>query len=361
MGNIFKRKDAKGQVSYTARIRRRGYPHITATFRRKIDADAWVQQEEQKMRNGLHLDHSQAKKHTLKEAIARYRSEFTCDINRSCHLRRWEEALGPRLLHTINDIVINDALATIKPEKGRTANNKLAPGSIRVHLCSLSAVFKEARRWGWVKLNPVRDVERPSHAKIRDRFLSDEELKNLLIACKQSRYQHLYLIVILALSTGMRKEEILSLKWRNVELDRERIILEKTKNGDRRNVPVKGEALALLKEHAKVRRIDTEFLFPGEKPSPQKECKAVPSSERHFDITAAWNMARKTSKLVDFRFHDLRHTAASYLAMNGASLVEIAGVLGHRDFSTVRRYAHLSESHVASTVEKMNQKFIKGA
>jgi hypothetical protein len=72
-------------------------------------------------------------------------------------------------------------------------------------------------------------------------------------------------------------------------------------------------------------------------------------------------MARKTSKLVDFRFHDLRHTAESYLAMNGASLVEIAGVLGHRDFSTVRRYAHLSESHVASTVEKMNQKFIKGA
>lgn len=358
MGNIFKRKDAKGQVSYTARIRRRGYPHITATFRRKIDADAWVQQEEQKMRNGLHLDHSQAKKHTLKEAIARYRSEFTCDINRSCHLRRWEEALGPRLLHTINDVVINDALATIKPEKGRTANDKLAPGSIRVHLCSLSAVFKEARRWGWVKLNPVRDVERPSHAKIRVRFLSDEERKALLEACKISRYPHLRLIVILAISTGMRKMEILTLKWKNVELDRERIILEDTKNGDRRNVPVKGEALKLLKEHAKVRRIDTEFLFPGEKPSPQKECRAVPAAERHFDITAAWNMARKKAKLVDFRFHDLRHTAASYLAMNGASTVAMADVLGHRQLSTVRRYAHLGDSYVADTVEKMNQKFI---
>lgn len=359
MGNIFKRKDAKGGVSYTARVRRRGYPHMSATFARKTDAEKWVRDKEIEADQGIYLDFAGTRKHTLKEAIMRYRAENTCDINRLCHLRRWEAALGPRLLHSINDVVISDALDTIKPEKGRTANNVLAPGSIRVHLCSLSAVFKSARRWGWVKQNPVRDVERPSHSKIRVRFLSEDELKALLIACKESRYQHLYLIVMLAISTGMRKEELLSLKWRNVELDRERIILERTKNGDRRNVPVKGEALALLREHSKVRRIDSDFLFPGEKPSPQKECKAVPSSERHFDITAAWNMARKRAQLVDFRFHDLRHTTASYLAMDGASSVEIAGVLGHRDLSTVRRYAHLSESHVASTVEKMNKRFIK--
>ena len=158
----------------------------------------------------------------------------------------------------------------------------------------------------------------------------------------------------------MRKEELLSLKWRNVELDRERIILEQTKNGDRRNVPVKGEALALLKEYAKVRRIDTGFLFPGERPSPQKECKAVPAKERHFDITAAWNAARKAAQLVDFRFHDLRHTAASYLAMNGATVADIAGVLGHRGFATTQRYTHLSDSHLADRVESMNRRFIIG-
>ena len=360
MGNIFKRKDEQGRVTYTARVRRRGYSHMCATFQRKTDAEAWVAQQEVKLRQGLHFDEPEAKKHTLQEAIERYRLETSCDHNRSCHLRRWKEALGPRMLYSMSDVVISDALATLKPEKGRTENDKLAPGSVRMHLCSLSAVFKSARRWGWVKENPVRTVERPSHSKIRDRFLSEDELKELLTACNESRYQHLYLIVILAVSTGMRKEEVLSLKWKNVELDRERIILEKTKNGDRRNVPIKSGALALLKEHAKVRRIDSDFLFPGEKPSPQKECKAVPSAERHFDITAAWNMARKKARLVDFRFHDLRHTTASYLAMNGASLVEIAGVLGHRDLSTVRRYAHLSESHVASTVEKMNKKFING-
>ena len=361
MGTITKRTDSKGNTSYMARVRRRGFPHLTQTFHRRTDATAWVSQQEVKIRQGLYLDDVEAKRHTLKEAIDRYQGEFECDVNRRCHLRRWSEVLGTRLLSSVDDVLISDGLCQIKPLDGRTKSNRLAPGSIRVHLCSLSAVFKAARRWGWVKKNPVKEVDRPGQGKIRVRYLDHDELKRLLIACKESRYQPLYIIVVLALSTGMRKEELLSLKWKNVELDKERIILEVTKNGDRRNVPVKGDALALLKEYAKVRRIDTDFLFPGEKPSPQKECKAVLVSERHFDITAAWNAARKAAKLIDFRFHDLRHTTASYLAMNSATLVEIAGVLGHRDLNTVRRYAHLSDSHLADKVESMNRRFFNGA
>jgi integrase len=341
-----------------ARVRRRGFPHLTQTFQRRTDAAAWVSQQEVKIRQGLYLDDVEAKRHTLKEAIDRYQGEFECDINRRCHLRRWSDAIGVRLLSSIDDVIISDALTQIRPKEGRTPNNKLSAGSLRVHICSLSAVFKAARRWGWVKNNPVRDVERPGQGKGRVRFLDDDERTRLLAACKESRYPYLYLIVMLALSTGMRKEEILSLKWRNVELDRECIILEKTKNGDRRNVPVKGDALALLKQHAKIRRLDTEFLFPGEKASPQKECKAVPANARHFDITAAWNAARREAKLTDFRFHDLRHTTASYLAMNGATIVDIAAVLGHRGVATTQRYTHLGQSHVADTVESMIKRFI---
>jgi integrase len=358
MGTITKRTDSKGNTSYMARVRQRGFPHLTQTFHRKTDAAAWISQQEVKIRQGLYLDDVEAKRHTLREAIARYQAEVECDINRTCHLRRWSEVIGPRLLSSIDDVIISDALYQIKPKEGRTQNNKLSAGSVRVHLCSLSAVFKAARRWGWVKKNPVRDVERPGQGKGRVRFLLDDEKERLLAACKQSRYPHLYLIVMLALSTGMRKEEILSLKWRNLELDRELIILEKTKNGDRRNVPLKGDALELLKKHAKVRRLDTEYLFPGEKASPQKECKAVPATERHFDITAAWNAARTEAKLIDFRFHDLRHTTASYLAMNGATIVDIAAVLGHRGVATTQRYTHLGQSHVADTVESMIRKFI---
>ncbi len=123
-------------------------------------------------------------------------------------------------------------------------------------------------------------------------------------------------------------------------------------------MPLKGRALELIRQHFSQRRPDSEFLFPGEKPSPRKPCRAVPESERHFDITAPWTAAREAANISDFRFHDLRHTTASYLAMNGASLLEIAGVLGHKQLQTVPRYAHLSDDHLGGTVERMNRRFL---
>ncbi len=73
-----------------------------------------------------------------------------------------------------------------------------------------------------------------------------------------------------------------------------------------------------------------------------------------IEIRKAWYNAVETAKLTDFRFHDLRHSTASYLAMNGASLVEIADVLGHKTLQMVKRYAHLSESHVKGLLERVN-------
>lgn len=246
--------------------------------------------------------------------------------------------------------MIREAIKLLKPAEGRTLDGELSQSSIRVHLCSLSIVFKMAMRWGWVMRNPVDDVEKPPQSNVRVRYLSQDELSRLLVACRNSRYPHLYLIVTLALSTGMRKEEILSLTWKQVDLDRERLILEHTKNGQR-SVPLKGRALELIREHLLRRRPDSDFLFPGEKPSPKKPCRSVLESARHFDITAPWTAARKAAKITDFRFHDLRHTTASYLAMNGASLIEIAGVLGHKQLQTVHRYAHLSDDHLGLAVE----------
>ena len=125
--------------------------------------------------------------------------------------------------------------------------------------------------------------------------------------------------------------------------------MHETKNGERRLVPLAGPALALLREHAKVRPIDTALLFPGK-------------VKRHepMDLRAPWLAALKAAEIDDFRFHDLRHSAASYLAMNGASLAEIAEVLGHKTLQMVRRYAHLSEAHTAGVVERMNAAIFGG-
>jgi integrase len=153
-------------------------------------------------------------------------------------------------------------------------------------------------------------------------------------------------VVVLALSTGMRHGEIMGLTWDAVDLNKGRAILHETKNGERRAVAITGHALELLKELGKVRRIDSKLLFPAKEIAPQKP----------MDLRAPWESALKKAEIQDFKFHDLRHSAASYLAMNGASLAEIAEVLGHKTLQMVKRYAHLSEGHTASVVESMNTK-----
>jgi integrase len=139
--------------------------------------------------------------------------------------------------------------------------------------------------------------------------------------------------------------EIMSLRWRQVDLTRGLINLEDTKNGERRALPLTGHAFELIHERAKVRRIDTELIFP----SPI-------NNQNPIDLRVPFEAAMMSAGIKDFRWHDLRHSAASYLAMSGASLAEIAEILGHKTLAMVKRYAHLSDAHVARVVGKMNSR-----
>jgi integrase len=196
----------------------------------------------------------------------------------------------------------------------------------------------------------MRRVTKPKEPRGRVRFLSDDERAHLLDACRSSRCPYLYAVVVLALSTGMRHGEIMNLRWSDVDLLKGRIILHDTKNGERRNVPLTGHAHHEMEKLSKVRRIDTALVFPntnfGEKARP-------------YEIRKSWNTALKKAEIEDFRFHDLRHSTASYLAMNGATLSEIAEVLGHKTLQMVKRYAHLSEAHTASVVRAMNDRLFR--
>src|SRR5262249_41670047 len=130
---------------------------------------------------------------------------------------------------------------------------------------------------------------------------------------------------------------------------RQVITLHMTKNGERRVLPLTGHAWDLVQQHAKVRRIDSPFVFPSR------------NGEKAFDIRRALESALKEAPIREFCFHDLRHTFASYLAMNGASLMEIAELLGHKTLAMVKRYAHLSEAHTAGVVARMNEKIFAQA
>jgi integrase len=138
-------------------------------------------------------------------------------------------------------------------------------------------------------------------------------------------------LAVLAISTGARKGELAKLTWNTINLERGTLTFLDTKNGTNRTVPVTGLALELLRG------------------KPQKPGKLFARNWRK-----AFETAVKRAGLVDLRWHDLRHSAASYLAMSGASLLEIAEILGHKSLEMVKRYAHLSEAHTASIVARMN-------
>jgi len=352
MASINKSTDKKGKTRYRARVRLKGCPIQTATFERLTDAKKWVQDTESAIREGRHFKTAEAKRHTLGELIDRYIENVLPQKNDvkkiTTQLLWWKSGVGDYLLSDVTPALIaeqRDVLLKSISKRGVTRS----PSTVVRYMAALSHAFSIAvSEWGWVDDSPMRKVKRPQESAGRVRFLSDDERIRLLKACKESSYSDLYLIVVLALSSGMRKGEIMDLKWKDVYLSDGFLVLLQTKNKERRRVPLAGHALDELSQHAKVRRIDTELLFAGNNPDKPK------------NFYKHWLNVLKEAEVTDFKFHDLRHSAASYLAMNGASLAEIAEVLGHKTLQMVKRYAHLSDGHTSQVVASMNEKIFKG-
>jgi integrase len=347
--------EARGR-GYRARVRIKGFPPQSAAFERLTDARRWAQQTEAAIREGRHFKTSEAKKHTAAELIDRYIRDVipTKKPNsrgtQKAQLVWWKKQIGSYLLCNVTPALLaecKDRLAFTDEER----KVPRSPSTVVRYLAVLSHAFTMAvREYCWLDDNPMRRVTKPKEPRGRVRFLSDDERAHLLDACRSSRCPYLYAVVVLALSTGMRHGEIMNLRWSDVDLLKGRIILHDTKNGERRNVPLTGHAHHEMEKLSKVRRIDTALVFPntnfGEKARP-------------YEIRKSWNTALKKAEIEDFRFHDLRHSTASYLAMNGATLSEIAEVLGHKTLQMVKRYAHLSEAHTASVVRAMNDRLFR--
>ena len=197
------------------------------------------------------------------------------------------------------------------------------------------------RKWGY--LDRVPEIELPQAPRGRTRFLTEDEITRLLGACTQSRNHHLSAIVTLAINTGMRKSEILGLTWERADVAKDlgfnaRVTLYDTKNGEPRGVPLNKAAIAAL--------ISIE-------PSPEQRTGRVfkrANGKNWGQIRTAFETAVARAGLPDFRFHDLRHTAASHLVMRGRPLKEVQEILGHKSFSMTLRYAHLSQAHLRTAV-----------
>jgi len=351
MATIEKRVRDSGAV-YRVKVRMRGFPPADATFTRITDAKRWAAETEAAIREGRWFHNIAAKRVTLAELIDRYLSEYlsTSSIVSKLAVRQrvdfWRKELGMHVLADIDAPRIIAARAKLLGKNiGKTTGSlkTMTPTTANKYVAALRHVFNIGRReFKLVTENPCSDIKKLGEPRGRVRFLSDDERDALLRECKVHNHM-LYVLVVAALSSGARRGELLHLRWPDVDMQRKTMTFHQTKNGERRTVPLVGKAYELLAEHGKVRRLDTDLVFPGATAKPLE-------MEKMFGIVCA------RAGIKDFRFHDLRHTAASYIAMNGGTLAEIAEVLGHKTLQMVKRYTHLTEGHTRGVLERMNKR-----
>ena len=215
----------------------------------------------------------------------------------------------------------------------------ISPASVNRELAVLRHLLRLAEEWGYIQKVPKIRLAKESEGRLR--FLSEEEAKRLLTACKDSRNPHLKTIVTMALHTGMRRGEIMGLTWDRADFARGVLLLDKTKSGRRREVPMNRavyDALSSL-------------------PSKEREGLVFRRSNgvAWGKIRTAFDGACAKAKIEDFRFHDLRHTCASWLVMRARSLKEVQELLGHRTFAMTLRYAHLSPDRLREAVASLER------
>jgi integrase len=336
MATIQKRKNKNNTFSYRVMIRQSdGFPPTYKTFPTLQEAKDWSKQEEACRRQGAYFPEQAKAKHTLSELIDRYvatilssRPKNTRDTKR--HLKWWKERLGKYGVQNITPNLI--AIYRQELIEGITyKGSKRSPSTVNRYMAAFSAVMTYGvRECGWMQHNPCSRVTKFKETRGRDRVASIKECEHILMECKHSRNEHLLPIVLIAITTGMRQGEITGLTWNCIDLDKGIISLKESKNGQPRTLSLVGQPLVILRERFARRQPTNPYVFPAKKRFGQ------------IAIRKAWEEVLKRAGIKDLRFHDLRHTFATYAAESGASNLELATAMGHQTLQMLQRYTHMN-------------------
>jgi integrase len=360
MATICKIQRKNGPVFKAIIKDRLGRPIVSKTFTRKTDALTWskrIEADEEEME----AFGSKGLKMTFAELIDEFMLQWTGrDKNQVNRAAFWKTELGTYKLREINADLLRKKLKSFQEGKcirgdggkGRstTLDKPRSPGTVNRHRTTLSGIFAYAVKQGYLVRNPVARTSCLKNDNKIIRYLSDRERTALLAACKQSEWQHLYLLVLLAMTTGMRKAELSGLRWDDIDLNRSLAYLHLTKNGEPRVCPIPAATLTELK---KIKGLGGETLFRGGLLFPGSK-----KPDQPMEFKKHWFAALEQANIKIFRFHDLRHDFCSQLAMQGAALHEIAELAGHKDLGTTKRYTHLSVTHKQALVERIMAKVI---
>lgn len=256
------------------------------------------------------------------------------------YMKKYQKSRDETSLNRLLPVFGSLALADITTEKvSDYMDDRLQivkPATVYQEFALMRRMFNVARReWKWVRDNPAADLSfSVGNKNARHRWLTKDEEDALLNSASPQWVKH---VILFALHTGMRRGEILSLKWSSVDLKRRLITVETSKNGEKRSVPMSETVFRMLKG-MKVFDISNR-LFPH----------SVNALKDNFP------RAREKAKLEDFRFHDLRHTFATRLVQNGVDLYKVKELLGHKTAVMTMRYAHHDPESLRSSIELLDK------
>jgi integrase len=339
MATYFKRKNGDRTISIVTNVRVKGFKPTSKSFRTLGDAKAWAEPLEKQLKD-------QAKRGGARADIS--------TLNLGALIAEYLEDPNTRALKSIDDLhdrldwwsaeaqlattkVIEFGVVQLRAARAKLAasgrKGKRAPGTVNRHLSALRSC------WNWGRAAGLIAMERAWPTKLllkepqgRMVFLSTDELAALLKAAESDPVVRAAILVSIA--TGIRQGELLlKLRWKDVDLDKGTITLHDTKNKSSRRVHVPKSAVDALTALRQAAVVSPVYVFITAKGEPLKKSW----------LRTRWVKIRAAAGLNDFHWHDLRHSNASFLAQNGATLLEIGSVLGHKSPATTKRYAHLVE------------------
>lgn len=313
---------------WQARVSRKGEQSLVKTFQSKEDAERWARSIEVEWDKGTYQNTHQAQKTTFGELIERYLREVTPLMRGTKEDTIRLKAILKKPIAKINVLLLNSSrIAKYRDERLQ----EVSAGTVIRELAYFSSIINHARReWDININNPALLVRKPPSPQGRNRILSHEEEVKLLQACEPKANRNIYTrpFIILALETAMRRGELLSLRWDNIDYSKRTAYLQLTKNGDSRTVPLS------------IRAIETLEALPI-----SIDGRVLPINFAALENN--FKRARERVNLKGLRIHDLRHTAVTRLAEKLPNLIELSAVSGHRSLAMLKRYYHPRAEDIA--------------
>ena len=320
MSNVRKRGN-----SWTAQVRIAGWRSFTKTFKKKTDAIAWSVHLENKLRNASVPTIVADSKVTLSDLVIRYAEEIAPSHKSSVPETYRLRAISRSWIGELDIRYLNKQQFS-QYQKDRL--EKVSVASVHAELSLIKRVLDTAiKQWGYgIAENVIKTMKYSKGSVSRTRRLEADEKDRILTAAKLQRNEYICSIIEFAIETGMRRSEILKLKWQDINLETGLALLYDTKNGEDRKVPLTLKCIQLLNQLSR----SHEHVFPI-----SATC-----------LNQAWRRAVRKAEIKDLRFHDLRHEAVSRFFEMGMNIAEVALISGHKDVTQLFRYTHLNPENV---------------